>query len=115
MFDETPEEFTDETLPEAEMQDEKIKDYVAAIHEEFGNDPTATASKRSNSSATNGNQSKTAKTDLSMSDIEQAIMGGRASKCNIQQLKDFLRSKNVSFSSNAKKADLMTLAEDTVN
>lgn len=114
VFDDEAPEFIDETVPDVETQDEKIANYVTAIKEEFGSDQ-AGATKRSNASAANGNASKAAKTDLSMSDIEQAVRDGRANNCTVQNLKDFIKSKGRAFSSKATKPALVTLAEEIVN
>lgn len=114
VFDDNVDPFVDETMPEVETQEEKIKDYVAEIKEIFGSDQ-AGASKRSNTSAANGNQSKSAKTELSMSDIEQAVIGGRAANCTVQNLKDFIKSKGKTFPASSVKKNLVTLAENIVN
>lgn len=114
VFDDEAQEFMDETVPDVEMQDEKIGNYLVAIREEFGSDQ-AGAAKRSNASATNGNASKAAKTDLSMNDIEQAVRDGRANSCTVQNLKDFIKSKGRTFPSKCTKPVLVTLAEEVVN
>lgn len=114
VFDENAPEFVDETLPVVEEQEKKIKDYVAVIKEEFGNDQAGTA-KRSNASTASGNQSKSAKIQLSISDIEQAVKAGHASTCTVQNLKDFIKSKGQTFPATSVKNNLITLAESIVN
>lgn len=114
VFDENVPEFVDETLPDVDMQEEKIKDYVIVIKEEFGSDQSV-AAKRSNTSTTSGNQSKSAKTELSMGDIEQAVIDGRANNCTVQNLKDFIKSKGKTYSSNCVKKSLVALAESIVH
>lgn len=113
VFDENVPEFVDETLPNVVTQEEKIKDYVAVIREEFGSDQSV-AAKRSNTSAASGNQSKSAKTELSMGDVEQAVIDGRANNCTVQNLKDFIKSKRKTFPSNCVKKTLVALAENIV-
>lgn len=113
-FDENAPEFVDETVPDAERQEEKIKKYVDDIKEEFGSD-TSAAQKRSTNASSEGRASKMPKAEPSLSDIESAVIGGRANSCTVRNLKDFIKSKGRSPSDGALKKDLVAMAESLVN
>lgn len=113
-FDEKTKVHVDSTLPEVEMQEEKINKIVDGIKDAFGDDQV-TAVKRSNASGSNGNQCKSAKTELSISDIEQAVKDGRGNNCTVQNLKDFIKSKGKSYAASIVKKQLVELAETIIN
>lgn len=115
VFDENVETFVDETLPDVEMQEEKIKAYVDVIKEEFGSDPAGTAKRSNTSAAGDNNPSKSAKMELSMGAIERAVIDGRANSCTVRNLKDFLQVKGKFYPSGAVKKNLVELAESIVN
>lgn len=60
------------------------------------------------------NAPKMPKTELSLNEIESMVASGRANNCTVQNLKDFITSKGVSFPQKTIKKDLCRIAEESI-
>lgn len=72
------------------------------------------AGKRSNEYGTEDGRAKSAKTELSMSDIENALRTNQEKLVTVQNLKDFIASKKAHAPSKAVKKNLFEYAKQLI-
>lgn len=109
-FDEDPQDFEDSTMPEINIQDERINPYVNSLSEIFDGFDEAPTTKRKAAKSDDGPPGKKkAPADINFDLIHELCKKDDTKSLTNDMLKEYLKFKNVAGLSKLKKADLIQL------
>lgn len=110
-FDEEPEDFEDTTMPNVQLQDQRIGPYVNTLAELFnGFEEAPTKTKRKAPKSDGGPpEKKSVPADINFDLIHELCKQKNVKSLTNDMLKEYLKSKNIGGFAKLKKADLVEL------